>query len=400
MIDPKLLDYCATDRQREIIQAVLEHGSANKAAKAMGANRRWIDETVLRVKGHAARQGWGPEYDLSHEIAPGQILRGASTLYGADGQVKVQWVKTQADKEAQLQMMADFVESLVVEMRETKAPLIPSPPAPNCDDLASFFVVGDAHIGMRAWGHSTGGDDHDTKIGINDLNNAFRHLIAAAPPSETGYLINLGDWFHANDATNRTQASGAQLDVDGRLNYVLKAAKTLVANVVTLMLAKFPKVVVVNARGNHDPDAAVYFNEIVDARWHHEPRVSVVPNSGKFVYIQHGRAFIGIHHGDRIKRSQIYEAITRDKRQELGESDFVYFWTGHIHHKTAEEIGICLFESFGILPPADQWHSDSGYGANREMQSIIMSKTDGIVARNVCGIKMARKYDNILEVEL
>jgi hypothetical protein len=65
MIDPKLLDYCATDRQREIIQAVLEHGSANKAAKAMGANRRWIDETVLRVKGHAARQGWGPEYDLN-----------------------------------------------------------------------------------------------------------------------------------------------------------------------------------------------------------------------------------------------------------------------------------------------------------------------------------------------
>jgi hypothetical protein len=73
MIDPKLLDYCATDRQREIIQAVLEHGSANKAAKAMGANRRWIDETVLRVKGHAARQGWGPEYDLTHQIAPGQI---------------------------------------------------------------------------------------------------------------------------------------------------------------------------------------------------------------------------------------------------------------------------------------------------------------------------------------
>jgi hypothetical protein len=118
MIDPKLLDYCATDRQREIIQAVLEHGSANKAAKAMGANRRWIDETVLRVKGHAARQGWGPEYDLTHhEIAPGQILRGASTLYGADGQVKVQWVKTQADKEAQLQMLRDAVSAIAGDIK-------------------------------------------------------------------------------------------------------------------------------------------------------------------------------------------------------------------------------------------------------------------------------------------
>jgi hypothetical protein len=28
-----------------------------------------------------------------------------------------------------------------------------------------------------------------------------------------------------------------------------------------------------------------------------------------------------------------------------------------------------------------------------------MSKQDGIVARNVCGIKMARQYDNVLEIE-
>jgi hypothetical protein len=28
-----------------------------------------------------------------------------------------------------------------------------------------------------------------------------------------------------------------------------------------------------------------------------------------------------------------------------------------------------------------------------------MSKRDGIVARNVCGIKMARQYDNVLEIE-
>ena len=394
-----LLEYCDTESQTRGILAIISEGSAQKAATKLGVGRRSVDKTLITVKKNAALRGYAPDYDLNHPVAPGQILKGTSTLYDADGNIKIQWSKTQADKEYQRQKFVEFVDDLVEDMKNTTAPAITAPPKPNCDDLAAFFIVGDAHIGMRAWGKATGHDDHDTRIGINDLHNAFRHLIAAAPSCETGYLINLGDWFHANDSTNRTPASGAPLDVDGRLAHVLAAAKTLIVAIVKIMLVKFPNVIIVNARGNHDPDAAVYFNEIVSARWHHEPRVKVAPNTSKFVYIQHGKSLIGIHHGDRINRNRIYEAMTRDKRVELGQSEFVYFWTGHIHHKTAEEIGMCLFESFGILPPPDQWHSDSGYGAAREMQSIIMSKQDGIVARNVCGIKMARQYDNVLEIE-
>ena len=393
------IPYCNSEQQIKVIKSIHEHGSSRKAATALKLQRRGIDATLLRIKRNAALRGYAPDYDLVHPTAPGQILKGTSTLYDADGNIKIQWSKTQADNEYQRWLYTQFVSDLVEDMKNTTAPAIPKPPKPDADDLATFFVVGDAHIGMRAWGKATGHDDHDTRIGINDLHNAFRHLIAAAPSCETGYLINLGDWFHANDSTNRTPASSAQLDVDGRLAHVLAAAKTLIVAIVKIMLEKFPKVIIVNARGNHDPDAAVYFNEIVSARWHHEPRVQVMPNTSKFVYIQHGKSLIGIHHGDRINRNRIYEAMTRDKRVELGQSEFVYFWTGHIHHKTAEEIGMCLFESFGILPPADQWASDSGYGAAREMQSIIMSKRDGIVARNVCGIKMARQYDNVLEIE-
>lgn len=394
MTDPKLIDYCTTDIQRETIEAVIKHGSANKAAKKMGKGRRAIDRTLKRVEAEAARRGYAPEHDMTHDTAPGYVVKGTSTLYDADGNIKLQWSKTDQDKERQRAAMAEFVEGLIEDLREQKTPQkIPAPKGASDGDLATFFVVGDAHIGMRAYGKATGGDDHDTKIGVNDLYNAFQHLINASPSSEVGYLVNVGDLFHANDATNKTQGHGHALDVDGRLSYVIQHAKDLFTRVVQLMLVKFKRVVVVNARGNHDPDAAVFFNEIVAARWHHEPRVTVAPNDGKFIYLEHGDNFIGIHHGDRINRRQIYEAVTRDRRKEWGSAKFSYFWTGHIHHKTAEEIGGMLFESFNILAAVDSWHADSGYGANREMQSIIMSKSDGIVARNVCGIRMARQYE-------
>jgi hypothetical protein len=217
MIDPKLLDYCATDRQREIIQAVLEHGSANKAAKAMGANRRWIDETVLRVKGHAARQGWGPEYDLNHEIAPGQILRGASTLYGADGQVKVQWVKTQADKEAQLQMLRDAVSAIAGDIKpwtRIAAPTI------NDADLMVVIPVGDPHIGMYALAEESG-HDFDVDIARADLCGAMQYLSDNSPPAETCMILNLGDFFHADNALSRTK-SGNVLDTHTRWSRVMQ----------------------------------------------------------------------------------------------------------------------------------------------------------------------------------
>ena len=186
-----LLDYCDSDSQKQSILAIISEGSAQKAAAKLGIGRRSVDRILIKVKKNAAIRGYAPNYDLTHPVAPGQILKGTSTLYDADGKVKIQWSKTEADKESQRQMFVEFVDDLVEDMKSMTAPAITKPPSPNSDDLAAFFIVGDAHIGMRAWGKATGHDDHDTRIGINDLHNAFRHLIAAAPSCETGYLINL-----------------------------------------------------------------------------------------------------------------------------------------------------------------------------------------------------------------
>jgi len=383
----QLRSYCDTQRQHEALDA-LEGRSVQEAATHLGTSVRKLYELLERLKKKAAAAGYSPEHDLNHPVAPGFIAKGHSTLY-RDGQPVLQWVKTKQDDEAREQLLRAFAVELADGVKGAAKP-IPTLKSGQDASLLSAYVVGDAHLGMYAWKDETGAEDFDTSIGCNDLRGAFRHLTASSPRSRVGMLVNVGDFLHANDTTSQTPSSKHALDTDGRFSQVVDRAVAVFRDAVHMMLQRHQEVWIVNARGNHDPDAAMFLNKILEAYYHREPRVRVLPNVGKFVYVEWGQVLIGVHHGDRVKRQQLYEAMTRDKRESWGRARHAYFWTGHIHHKSAEEIGGCLFESFNTLAPPDAWHAAQGYGANREMQQITLHREHGIVGRNVCGLEMAR----------
>jgi hypothetical protein len=391
MIDPKLLDYCATDRQREIIQAVLEHGSANKAAKAMGANRRWIDETVLRVKGHAARQGWGPEYDLTHQIAPGQILRGASTLYGADGQVKAQWVLTQADKEAQLQMLRDAVSAITDDIK----PVVPvAAPTINNADLMVVVPQGDPHIGMYAWAEESG-HDFDVDIARADLCGAMQYLSDNSPPAETCMILNLGDFFHADNALSRTK-SGNVLDTHTRWGRVMQLGILTMVDCIDIARKKHSKVIVHNLIGNHDEHSSQMLALCLQAWFRDEPRVEIRPTIAKHTYERFGSNLIGMTHGDTIKRGGVGldSLMAADRAKDWGETRNRYWYTGHIHSTNKAELtGGVVWESFRNLAPNDAYHQGQGYRSGRNMTAIVLHKDHGEVARATCDISIVRSKE-------
>lgn len=383
-----LRPYAETERQREILDALKSAGSTRKAAKLLGLNARNLHASIARMRKYAARQGYSPAHQMTHPAPAGFTVKGVSTLYGPDGDVKAQWVKTRQEYEDAQAFFEEFTDRLAEKVQGGARPV----KAPSVSDsaLISAYVVGDAHIGAYAFGEETGGEDFDTGIATRDLRGAFNHLVRAAPASEIGLLVNVGDALHANDTTSQTPESKHLLDTDGRYSQVIDRAIVVFRYAVDLMLRKHQEVWIVNARGNHDPDAAIWLNKVLEAYYHAEPRVKVVQNASKFIYVEFGKTLIGIHHGDRIKRQQLYEAMTRDKREEWGRAKHSYFWTGHVHHKEAEEIGGCLFESFNTLAAPDAWHAASGYGASREMQQITLHREHGIVGRNVCGLEMAR----------
>ena len=211
-IDPELLKYAVSDKERLYLQQSIDSSSMRAAAKELNVNDGTIRQAVERVRARAAKMGYAPDHDLNKPTTAPFVVKGTSTLYGEDGQPKLQWVKTNLDREAQLEIMRQAVEALCEDVKPAKA--IPAPIDLN-DQLLSVYPWGDPHVGMYAWADEVG-EDFDLKIAEQDMYNAVDYLVERSPPSKRGVLINLGDFFHYTNMVGTTERSGHILDRDSR----------------------------------------------------------------------------------------------------------------------------------------------------------------------------------------
>jgi len=385
----ELLQFAETESQKEKIEAYIKYGSSRKAAAALGVNKSNVSRAVQIVRKNAAKRGYAPDNDMTRICPEGYSVKGTSTLYDEDGNVKIQWVKTNQEKQDMLEMLDEFKEGLT-DMKPAKK--VKAPKKADSDYMACY-VVGDHHFGMYSWGRETlDGEDWDTDKSREVLVNAIDRLVERAGDAETGLLLNVGDFFHSNDTKSET-ARGTKVDTDGRFGRTIRMAGELFAYLIERMLERHKKVIIVNARGNHDPDASLWLNEMLRMYYSKEPRVTVKDNFNKFVWMTFGNNLIVTHHGDHLKMQQAYEAITRNLSKEWGETTHRFLWMGHIHHKQQHEFGGILAESFNVLSPQDYWHSSSGYGSARSMTCILLHKEYGIDCRFQANIQALINHD-------
>jgi len=375
-VDPRILkEFAESERQHEIIDAVISAGSASKAANILGINRRSVDKTVTRLEGKAASKGVAPHRDLTHQTAAGFETKRVSTAYKEDGSVALQWHIQEPQKQSLKERLGLMIDGIKDDLTGFKT-AVKSPEKVNSDYLA-MYVLGDHHFGMLADSETKFDDeDWDVKIASQVLLDSTERLANRVGDAEVGVLLNVGDFFHADSSKNETTA-GTRVDVDTRIGKTFKLGGRLFQILIDKMLRTHKRVIVINVRGNHDSDMACHLSSCLELLYDKEPRVEVLPNYSKFIHLQwHNNLFV-FHHGDRIKHEQILQTVIKNLDNEWSQSKNRYCHLGHIHHHTAREVGSMHFEHFGSLTSADQWHSDSGYGAERSMTAIVYHKDSG-----------------------
>jgi len=375
-VDPRILkEFAESDRQHEIIDAVIAEGSASKAAKVLGINRRSVDKTVTRLEGKAASKGVAPHRDLTHQTAAGFETKRVSTAYKEDGSVALQWHIQEPQKQSLKERLGLMIDGIKDDLSGFKT-AVKAPEKVNSDYLA-MYVLGDHHFGMLADSETKFDDeDWDVKIASQVLLDSTERLANRVGDAEVGVLLNVGDFFHADSSKNETTA-GTRVDVDTRIGKTFKLGGRLFQILIDKMLKTHKRVIVINVRGNHDSDMACHLSSCLELLYDKEPRVEVLANYSKFIHLQwHNNLFV-FHHGDRIKHEQILQTVIKNLDNEWSQSKNRYCHLGHIHHHTAREVGSMHFEHFGSLTSTDQWHSDSGYGAERSMTAIVYHKDSG-----------------------
>lgn len=383
-----LLNYCTTDRQREVIK-LYEAGKGSRAiAKELDVDSASIRQSIRAVRAAAARQGYSPEHDMTRTVPEGFHVKGVSTYYDDEGKPRGQWVKSQADAQMREEMLRGFVAGLCDNVKPAKPQKLPRRADYNPDLMPSVFI-GDAHIGMKAFGVETKHHDFDTKIATSQLREAFTYLTALAEPSEQSLFVNVGDLLHAN-TQHGTTVSGTPLDNDTRHYSVMRAAAETMAYGINLQLTKHRHVTVVMARGNHDSDAAGAVQLMLEFYYKDEPRVTVLPTHGFYHYLEFGKWLLGIHHGNAQKAAALAASMARDMAEAWGRTTHRMWCTGHYHKDAVQTFPGVKHKIFGALPPPDSWHAAHGFAGDGEMEMLTFRKEGGLHSSFVFNVPQPR----------
>jgi transposase-like protein len=407
------------------VDEMIARGESQSAiARAFGTTRTAVFNRLRRRRAAALTGPSGdPATTAPANVHAGLQLKGQSALVNADGELAQRWDKSGAARAEPtpvpphfaLRKVSQFTDAtgMIAEWRQyspevaarfeaaqreikafvaeyvTRSAESTNAPERTSDDLKTYYPIGDAHIGMLAWGEEVG-ESFDLKIAEAELIECHKQLVDRSPPSRTAEICDLGDWWHAQNTGATTPASGHKLDVDGRYGKVMRVGIRCGVALVESALQKHERVRFTTVRGNHDPEQSLWLAETMRAYFRNEPRVEIAEAHKFYQFSLFGRNLVLWAHGDGAKPERLPQLLLARGAEWITQTKYRYAWTGHVHSKNAIEFGGLIWESFNTLAGKDAWHSWKGYDSMQRLQSITLHREWGEDSRVTVGVERVR----------
>lgn len=382
----------ATPKQAAYIEAVNTHGSFRAAGRALGTHDS-VRKSIRALEMRAAVQGYAPAHDMTHTVPSPFVVKGVSTYHEKTSTTPAAWVKASLDERLWTQSIKDGVAAFIADIEPI--PANSGPTTRGLDtDIIPWIQIGDAHLGMLAHEQETG-QNFDLKIAELELCEGISLLIDGCGDHERCVINDNGDFTHYENFAAITEASGHNLDADGRFPKMITVYSRIMRFVISKALTKFRYVDVIVNQGNHSRTNDIWMAELIRVAYGHTNRVNVLNNATKFIAYRMGNTLVMTHHSDKCKPNRLAQVMTVDFRKDWGETEYHYIDIGHIHHNmvSAEHPGVQI-ESWNILAPADLWAHDGGYRSRQSITVVDRSRTYGELSRRRLPIQKIR--DSIL----
>ncbi len=346
----------------------------------------------LVVKNREARDKWGEAKAIAtagavdappvEPVPPRHRIKGVSSYVDAEGNIKGQWIKTRSQESD-----AEFLARLAAETLAAIQPRTWSiaPPDAHDAELLAVYPLGDPHIGLLAWAPETG-DDWNLQLAEEMMVSAIRGLVLRGPRTTKAMIVNLGDFFHYDNAASRTTRGEHSLDVDSRSPKVLAVGLRIMVALIDAALEHHAAVTVDCRIGNHDAHTSLMLSLALAAHYRNEPRVTVPPTTTHRAYYEHGAVLLGTTHGDTAKGEDLASIMAAEQPKAWGRTRYRYWLCGHVHHLRRQEYRGVIVESFRTLAGRDSWHASQGYVSGRDMHRIVYHRDHGEVSREVVNV--------------
>jgi hypothetical protein len=309
---------------------------------------------------------------------------GESTLYDADGNIKLIWQKTKAENDER----RDWLEAIRDMGGELPRYTTEPKPEHNHEDLLVVLPVGDPHVGLLSW-REDAGENFDLDIAERRLVGAFDHLLGLAPPAKECLLVLIGDTAHADGQSNTT-TKGTRVDVDGRIIKVARTILRICRHAIGLALKRHERVTMIVERGNHDELVSAMIALALAQHYEDEPRVTIDQSPAMFHWFRWGSVLIGTHHGDKVKPMDLLGVMAVDRAEDWSACKHRRFYLGHYHHQIVKEVPGLICEYLPTLASSDAWHHSMGYRSSKAMYLDVYHREHGHVDRHIVGLSQLR----------
>jgi hypothetical protein len=375
LVDPKLKEFGATERQAEYVDAVNLHGGVKPAARALGVRPYAIQDSLGCLRRKAAREGYAPGH-WDSGVAPGYRMGKVTVQRGPEGVERV-WER-QHPEAVTLEALMARCEKRLQEFRRFEAI---EPPAPAQAPLTNFLGLFDLHIGEKISSDDPAGR-WDISIAKRTIVASASHSILNAPKAKRLVLCFGGDAAHYDGLEPVTPRSKHVLHSDGDFDDMVDAVLDVALNIIDIGLKTHEHVYVIWAEGNHDLASSAFMRKMLARIYSAEPRLSVVQSKVPYYALLFGKTLIGVHHGHGAKLMDYAGIFASMFRQMWGQAEYAYAHRGHEHHIHEKERGGMLVTQHPSIAPSDDYARGKGLISRRGLMLITYHDEFGEVGRS------------------
>lgn len=238
----------------------------------------------------------------------------------------------------------------------------------------------DIHIGKLCTEFETG-TKYNSQKAVKRVLKGVDGLLNKSNGFNIDQILFIGgnDILHI-DTPHRTTTSGTSQDTDGMWYENFLTAKKLYVDIIEKLISIADVHFTFNP-SNHDYMSGFMLAEVIKAHFRDCENITFDCSINHRKYYKYHSSLIGTTHGDGAKQADLGQLMSVEAKQDWANVDFRYFYTHHVHHKTAKDYINVTVESLRSPSPADSWHHRKGYISQAAVEAFIHSKKFGQVAR-------------------
>lgn len=239
----------------------------------------------------------------------------------------------------------------------------------------------DIHVGKLARAFETG-EEYNAKIAVKRVLDGVKGIIQKSNGFNIDKVLFVGgnDILHI-DTPQRKTTSGTPQDTDGMWYDNFLIAKQLYVEVLEMLLTVADVHFVFNP-SNHDYTNGFFLADVISTHFRKCKNITFDCSIAHRKYFSYGKNLIGTTHGDGAKQQDLGSLMSIEAKDIWAYAEHRYYYTHHVHHKTAKDFINVTVESLRSPSGSDSWHDRNGYkGAPKAVEGFIHHKDYGQVAR-------------------